>query len=70
MVAIRARFDGQALIPEQRVDLPRDRTLVIHVETDTPSVAHGSFLRSVLTPTDPEAARRMIHDPESGLENL
>jgi len=70
MVAFRARFDGRALIPEQRVELPRDRTLIIHVETETTATSDESFLRPVLIPADSEAARRLIHDPESGLENL
>jgi hypothetical protein len=70
MVAFRARFDGTALIPEQRVELPRDRILIIHVETEPSPTQDASFLRPVLTPSDPEAARRLIEDPESGLENF
>jgi hypothetical protein len=70
MVAIRARFDGRALIPEQSVDLPRDRVLIVHVEAESGRLAGESFLRPVLTPSDPQAARRLIHDPESALENF
>lgn len=70
MVAIKARFDGRALIPEEPVDLPRDRTLIIHVEAETPAVPDESFLRPVVVPLDPQAARRLIHDAESGLENF
>jgi hypothetical protein len=70
MVAIRARFDGKALIPEQPVELPRDRTLIVHVEAEMHPLADDSLLRPVLVPSDPEAARRLIHDAESGLENF
>jgi hypothetical protein len=70
MVAIRACFDGKALIPEQPVDLPRDRTLIIHVEAEVERPLDASFLRPVLVPSDSDAARRLIHDPESGLENF
>jgi hypothetical protein len=70
MVAIKARFDGKALIPEQPVDLPRDRTLIIHVEAETHGLPVDSFLRPVLVPSDPDAARRLIHDVESSLENF
>jgi hypothetical protein len=70
MVAIRVRFDGRALTPEEPVDLPRDRTLIIHVEAEAQASPDESFLRPVLVPSDPEAARRLIHDAESGLENF
>lgn len=70
MVAIKARFDGRALIPEQPVDLPRDRTLIIHVEAEANVLPDETFLRPVLVPSDPAAARRLIHDAESGLENF
>ncbi len=70
MVAIKARFDGRALIPEQPVELPQDRTLIIHVEVEGRVLPDESFLKPVLVPSDPEAARRMIHDAESGLENF
>jgi len=72
MVAIRVHFDGKALIPEGPVDLPRDRTLIVHVDTDVED--HGSgydnaALRAVVAPSDPDAARRLIEDAEIGLEN-
>jgi len=70
MVAIRARFDGRALIPEKPVELPRDRILIVHVEAEGSHPPGESFLRPVLTPSDREAARRLICDPESALENL
>lgn len=70
MVAIKARFDGKALIPEQPVELPRDRTLIIHVETEARPEADESLLQPVLTPSDSDAARKLIDDPESGLENF
>jgi len=70
MVAIRARFDGKALIPETPVELPRDRTLIIHVEMEASPVPEAPILRPVLVPADPDLARHIIHDAESGLENL
>ncbi|NLE60205.1 MAG: hypothetical protein GX616_17785 [Planctomycetes bacterium] len=70
MMAIRARFDGRALIPEQPVELPRDRTLIVHVEAEASRLPDESFLQPVLVPSDPDAARRLIHDVESGLENF
>ena len=69
MVAIRARFDGKVLIPEEPVELPRDRTLIVHVQTETAGNRDASFLRPLLFPSDPEAAKRLISDVESGLEN-
>jgi hypothetical protein len=70
MVAIRAHFDGKALIPDEPVELPRDRTLIVHVEAETGRQPEESILRPVLIPTDPDAARRLICDPESALENF
>ncbi|MBN1395382.1 MAG: hypothetical protein JW959_10195 [Pirellulales bacterium] len=70
MLAIRAHFDGKALIPEELVELPRDQTLIIHVESEKDSVPGESLLRPVLVPSDPELAKQMIHDPECGLENF
>jgi hypothetical protein len=70
MLAIRARFDGKALIPEQPVELPRDRTLIVHVEAEAGRLPDESFLQPVLVPSDPDAARRLIDDAESGLENF
>jgi hypothetical protein len=32
MITIQAHFDGQAIIPDQPLDLPRDKTLVISIE--------------------------------------
>ena len=70
MVEIRAHFDGRALIPDQPVELPRDRTLIVQVEAETPCLANESFLQPVLVPSDQDAARRLIRDVESGLENF
>jgi hypothetical protein len=33
MIAFSAHFDGKVIVPEQPVDLPRDRPFVVHVET-------------------------------------
>ena len=33
MIAFNAHFDGKVIVPEQAVDLPRDRSFVVRVET-------------------------------------
>jgi hypothetical protein len=33
MIDFKARFDGKVIVPEQAVDLPRDRSFVVHVES-------------------------------------
>ena len=70
MVASRARFDGRSLILEEPVELPRDRTLIVHIEAEVLSRPDTAFLRPVLVPTDPAAARLLIHDAEAGMENF
>jgi len=32
MVAIRGHFDGKVFVPDEPVDLPRDRKLILHIE--------------------------------------
>lgn len=32
MIAFNAHFDGMVIVPEGSVDLPRNRTFVVHVE--------------------------------------
>ena len=32
MTAIRAHFDGKTIVPDEPVDLPKGRPLIIHVE--------------------------------------
>jgi hypothetical protein len=70
MVAIKARFDGRALIPEDPVELPRDRLLIIHVETHAGPLSDEPLPGPVFVPSDPEAARRLVCDVESAMENL
>lgn len=70
MVAIKVHFDGRSLIPEEPVELPQDRTLIVLVDTESGCPLSESSLRPVLTPSNPEAAKRLISDPESGLENF
>lgn len=42
MIAINAHFDGKVIVPDEPVDLPRDRALVVRIEpvpgTDAPPV--------------------------------
>ncbi len=33
MIDFSAHFDGKVIVPEQAVDLPLDRSFVVHVET-------------------------------------
>ncbi len=65
MVTLNAHFDGKVIIPEHPVELPRDRTLIVHVEAETGRLPDESFLRPALVPSDPDAARRVIRDVES-----
>ncbi len=39
MRAIKAHFDGRVIIPDEPVEFPRDRTLLIHVQKSPASVA-------------------------------
>ena len=32
MIDFNAHFDGKVIVPEQAVDLPRDRSFIVHVE--------------------------------------
>ncbi|MGD1073712.1 MAG: hypothetical protein ABSB15_26680 [Bryobacteraceae bacterium] len=32
MIDFNAHFDGKVIVPEQTVDLPRDRSFLVHVE--------------------------------------
>jgi len=42
MIAFKAHFDGKVIVPEHAVDLPRDRPLVVHVETDRSAVEENT----------------------------
>ena len=33
MIDFNAHFDGKVIVPEEAVDLPRDHSVVVHVET-------------------------------------
>ncbi len=68
MLAIRAHFDGTALIPDEPVDLPRDRALIVHVEAQPRPSRQEPPLRPLIVPSDPEAARRLINDSDAGVE--
>jgi hypothetical protein len=39
MVAIRGHFDGKVFVPDEPVNLPRDQSVVLHVE---PTVSEGA----------------------------
>jgi hypothetical protein len=41
MVAIRGRFDGKVFIPDEPVDVPRDRPLILHVEVSSEPGKNG-----------------------------
>jgi predicted nucleic acid-binding protein len=38
-VTIRAHFDGKVIVPDERVTLPRDTPLTVHVEAPAPDMA-------------------------------
>ena len=44
MIDFNAHFDGKVIVPEQTVDLPRDRSLVVHIEAcaDTDPAAEAA----------------------------
>jgi hypothetical protein len=49
MIDFNAHFNGKAIVPEQDVDLPRDRSFVVHVETsNSPDPAAQSSPQSAL----------------------
>jgi hypothetical protein len=33
MIDFNAHFDGKAIVPQEAVDLPRDRSFAVHLET-------------------------------------
>jgi hypothetical protein len=70
MVAIRIRYDGRTLVPQEPVELPKDCVLIAHVETEARRPADESILEPLIIPVDPEATKRLVDDPENRLENL
>ncbi|MGB7158688.1 MAG: hypothetical protein WBD40_11515 [Tepidisphaeraceae bacterium] len=52
MVAIKGHFDGKVFVPDEPVDLPRNRPLVLHVEMppEPQAPAKGQGLWDVLKP--------------------
>jgi hypothetical protein len=46
------------------VELPRDCTLIVHVEGEASRLLEESVLQPVLVPWDPDAARRLISEVE------
>ena len=68
MVSIKAHFDGKALIPNEPVDLPQDRVLVVHVEVaDAPPPAPGEsvldwILKNPITGADLPSDLAHEHD--------
>jgi hypothetical protein len=43
MIAFNASFDGKVIVPEHAVDLPRDRSFVVHVETPGSADGGGKY---------------------------
>ena len=51
MTTLRAHFDGRVLIPDEPVDLPRDRTLLLEVqEMTSPDNSRLGFDREIGLP--------------------
>jgi hypothetical protein len=75
MPAIKAHFDGRVFVPDEPVPFRLGEQVVILWMADAVEGAEKgplpdeSPLRPILVPSDPDAARRLICDPESGLEN-
>ena len=60
MLAIRAHYDGKAMIPDEPVTLLRNRPLIIRVENEFERLPDDSFLHPVISHTNRDAARRLI----------
>jgi hypothetical protein len=56
-------------LPDEKQDTVAGFVLS-ELEADTARSSEQARLRPVLTPSDPRGARRLIHDPESALENF
>ncbi len=75
MPTIKAHFDGSVFVPDEPVQLPAGQPVMVYRASEVEprllrrAVPGEPELRPVLIPPDPEAARRLICDPESGLEN-
>jgi hypothetical protein len=46
MTVLRAHFDGRVLVPDEPVDLPRNRSLEVHVLSPSEDTAKGNAPRS------------------------
>jgi hypothetical protein len=51
MTAIKAHFDGKVFVPDEPVDFPVDRPIILHVEAVLPDASAA------------ETARRLAEDP-------
>jgi hypothetical protein len=76
MPTIKAHFDGSVFVPDGPVQLPAGQPVMVYRASDVEPrpLGHGApgepQLRPVLVPLDPEAARRLMCDAQSGLEVL
>jgi hypothetical protein len=60
MIELRGHFDGRVIVPDEPVELPRDRALIVRVEpvpqsADAPAPGGSSFLEW--------STGRLIDDP-------
>jgi hypothetical protein len=64
MIAIKGHFDGRVIVPDEPVDLPRDQTFTIRIDTSpTESPAPSSrkaALMSLAGTMTPEEGRAMM----------
>lgn len=83
MVALKAHFDGKVLIPDEPVDLPKGKTLLIHVEPtvsgqlEKPLMTGADLLKSGLVGlwkdrtdigSSPEFARRLREQAQAKIQ--
>ena len=61
MIALRGHFDGKSIVPDEPVDLPQGRPLIVHVQVEQPeqtkrnvsaSELAGDLIGSVEGPED------------------
>jgi hypothetical protein len=73
---LKGHFDGRAIIPEGPVDLPRDRRLIIQIDTaptqaeEEPAFGTAAYLAKHLDPMSDEDADEMRRAIEEECERI
>lgn len=66
MVAIKGHFDGKVFVPDEPVDFPRNRQLILHIESvDTPGTdsAQVPSSESAIAEGETDALQWIIEHP-------